>query len=258
MRLVHGTHSSSCDTVTAKYFLIPIVFVHRSVPNLLSCYYGWMSSNLHLAGPVPDWQNTKPGDRSYWQSIAAKTKGAITPGNAVSVAGLGIVVWGLMDIAGGMTIQGIIKISIGRTFDLIDGWVAHKTATKSSLGEATDATVDKLSLAIGLPVLILHSIIPIFAGAVIGLQNIVNVLLAFIAKGKARNLHPSRLGKIATIIQWATLILYGMSTVFAQLDDSVLAGALSVMAHLGVGLFLFIGTMATMGYAKDTFKRSSS
>ncbi|HEX5797672.1 MAG TPA: hypothetical protein VFX86_04770 [Candidatus Saccharimonadales bacterium] len=39
--------------------------------------------NLHRAGRVPDWEKVPEGRRNRWQKLAAKTKGVITPGNAV-------------------------------------------------------------------------------------------------------------------------------------------------------------------------------
>lgn len=207
--------------------------------------------NLHHADAVPDWEKIPPESWNFWQRTAAATKGLVTPGNIASVLGLGLVLWGLIDIAAGNTRAGFVKIAAGRLMDLVDGAVAHATNTKSLLSEATDASVDKIELAVGLPVLIKQAILPVVAGVVIGVQNLVNIVAAVAAKHKGTELRPSLWGKVSTAVQWGAIVLYGASAAAGQGGRGVLAATLAVLGHVAVVIFIPMGLAATVGYVRD-------
>lgn len=160
---------------------------------------------LHRASKIPDWENIPTEEQNIFQKVAAKTRGFVTPGNAVSVAGLLLTHRGLNDIKYGDTVSGTAKVAIGRAMDVVDGYVADKTGTKSSIGEKFDATIDKILMADALWLLQKKDIIPSRAVLLIGAQNMVNTVASGVAMLRSNELHSSREGKIATAMQWAAI-----------------------------------------------------
>ena len=161
--------------------------------------------NLHRTGKVPQWETVAPEDRNAFQKVAARTKGVVTPANAVSASGAGLVASGLVDIANGNTTRGVIKVGLGRSADLGDGLTAEHTGTKSPLGEGVDVVVDKVETAAALPVLVKAGVLPKGAGAVIFSQNFANTAFSVVAKRRGIELHPSKEGKLTTFGQWTTI-----------------------------------------------------
>lgn len=202
---------------------------------------------LHIAGPKPDWEEVSPEHQNFWQRYAASTRGVLTPGNMVSLIGLGFVLWGLADLSSD-TLNGLLKITLGRLMDLLDGMVAHKSGTKSHLGEAVDAAVDKIVLVAALPVMIYAGILPLAVGLLIAAQNLFNVIFAAFAKLKKLELHPSRNGKMATGLQWCAIALY----LFAALVDNY---SVVLLAHVTTLISLVFGATATYGYGKDLLSK---
>src|SRR5579862_7066069 len=109
--------------------------------------------NMHRAGAEGQWASVPPENQNPFQKVAAATKGIVTPGNAVSIAGAGLVATGLKNIATGETAKGVIQVGAGRAADLLDGTAAEATGTKSPIGEAVDVGVDKAELVAAVPIL---------------------------------------------------------------------------------------------------------
>jgi phosphatidylglycerophosphate synthase len=160
---------------------------------------------LHRASKIPDWEKIPTSERNIFQKVAAKTKGYVTPGNAVSVAGLLLTHSGLIDIDRGNSIRGIAKVGVGRAMDIGDGFVADKTGTKSSIGEKFDATIDKILMADALWLLHKKEMVPTTAAFFIGAQNVVNTVATGIATLRKNEIHASREGKITTAMQWVAI-----------------------------------------------------
>lgn len=174
---------------------------------------------LHRASKIPDWEKIPVNEQNIFQKIAAKTGGVATPGNAVSVAGLLLTHSGLMNIKNGNKIRGTTEVVVGRAMDIVDGYVADKTGTKSSVGEKFDATIDKILMADALWLLHKKEIVPTKAAVLIGVQNVVNTVATGVAMLRSNELHSSREGKITTVLQWAAIGGYCIDAV-AQADQS--------------------------------------
>src|SRR5260370_1427998 len=110
--------------------------------------------NLHHADK-PDWEKQPPDSWNVWQRLAARTQGVITPANFVSLAGVAMVITGLVLITVNSVLLGTLLVIIGRMADILDGIVAEMTHTKSPLGELIDATIDKMILLAAIVVLAL-------------------------------------------------------------------------------------------------------
>jgi phosphatidylglycerophosphate synthase len=170
--------------------------------------------NLHRSDNIADWEKFDIEKLNIFQKVASKTRGVITPGNILSITGGLMVVSGLVDIySGDKERRGIWKVGVGRLIDVIDGVVADKTGTKSPLGEAVDASVDKLAMAGIVGVFVRREIITKQTAKHILAQNISNIAITGLARSTGADLHPSSSGKQAMLLQGMTLGFSGMARV---------------------------------------------
>lgn len=190
-------------------------------------------------------------ERNVWQKIAAKTRGVVTPGNAVSLTGAVLVGAGLRDIAKNNKTRGTILLGLGRLLDLGDGTVAELTGTKSSIGEGMDAVIDKAEIAIGLPILVANDMLPLDRAMTIGVQNLSSAFLTGVAKVRGAEIHPSRSGKDWTMGCWMTV---GSHCVEGAAQEEGVE-AVAVVAKAGADMFFHatagLGWTATSQYAQD-------
>lgn len=207
--------------------------------------------NLHRTGNVPQWETVAPEDRNPFQKVAARTQGVVTPANAVSLAGAGLVGAGLRDIARGKVTRGMVKVGAGRVFDLGDGATAEATGTKSTVGEAVDVVVDKAEAAAALPVFVGADILPKPAAGMIFAQNMANTAFSMIARRRDVTIHPSREGKLTTFGQWTTIGLHGLAAAAKENDYSRLAKGLEIAGHISAVATAALGAKAIAGYARD-------
>lgn len=166
--------------------------------------------NLHRIDKVAEWENIPSEQRNFWQRRAAASNGLVTPGNAISFLGFAITMWGLIDINKNKTSSGIKKIAVGRTMDILDGFVADKTKTKSPLGEGVDATLDKVSALLALPILAKKELIPSSTAIKFIIPHLANTAITALSKHKEVEIHPSFEGKLTTAGQWCSVGLYGL------------------------------------------------
>lgn len=144
-----------------------------------------------------DWSLVPPEKRTRLQRIAAKTKGWLTLGNIVSVAGATLTIKGLYDYTQGHALAAVTEIGVGRIFDLIDGATAKFTNTRGEAGALVDSALDKVLAGIGIVALTLTGDLP----PVVSITAL--AAQGYIAKAN-KDIHdlggsptPTRLGKYA-------------------------------------------------------------
>lgn len=209
--------------------------------------------DLHRAEKVPDWELFAPERRNFWQRIAGKTKGIVTPANAVSFAGAGLWFDGLYDYTQGQKTSGILKMASGAICDFFDGRVARNTGTKSPLGEVIDASFDKVKIIGGMIVFGLTDVIPMEAIVPMALQNAANIALTGIAKFRKQEVHTEFPNKLTP---WAQV---GMGMGGFVLADALAPGTgqqiAEVAGYVGaVGGSVFPGIWGTTSIAQQAFK----
>jgi phosphatidylglycerophosphate synthase len=118
-----------------------------------------------------DWDSVPVTKLSYWQRLAKKTNGFLTPGNAITLIGTVLVIDGLVDFAAGNRIIGTIKVVTGRVSDILDGIVAARTRTKGRIGRDLDPTADIMQLIIGVALLGHAKILPLFLIIFVGASS---------------------------------------------------------------------------------------
>jgi phosphatidylglycerophosphate synthase len=163
-----------------------------------------------------DWDAVAIAKQNNWQKLARRTNGLVSPGNFITVLGCLLVVTGLVLLLHHKsTWLAVILLMVGRLADLADGLVADWTGTKSPVGEAMDAIIDKIELALVVIVIWLLSLLPTAVFIVFAVHTVSNVVLSTFANYKTERLHPSRSGKLAAAGEWAVIALfvlhYGLS-----------------------------------------------
>ncbi len=206
---------------------------------------------MHRAGKVADWETIEPHRWSKSQKLAAATGGVVTPGNILSVVGGVFVAAGLIDVyQGKKTRRGVWKIGIGRAIDVIDGIVADRTETKSPIGEAVDATIDKLAMAGIVAVFAKKNIISKRTAWHIITQNAANVAITGVARALDIDIHASAAGKQAMLLQGMTLGFNGLAAAAEEESETYKANQLRLIANICEIGAAGMGARATAGYVR--------
>jgi phosphatidylglycerophosphate synthase len=205
--------------------------------------------NLHRVEGQADWQKVSPPKWNSWQKAAARSGGVITIGNFFSLLGLLSVPLGLIIIVRDHHyISGVIILALGRLCDMIDGWLADKTGTKSPLGEKVDATFDKASTGLAVAVLAVSGILPWWALALLILPHLVISALALTVLRRGKVIHPSRAGKLSMAAGWLSLLVF----VAAEgVNGGVPGTALVLLAYILLGVSVLMSIAALIGYDRD-------
>jgi len=203
--------------------------------------------DLHRALEA-DWRGLKPGDMNRWQRLAAASHGLATPGNAISLLGLVLVTVGILLAVREEAGLGAGLIVLGRLGDLADGYIADKTGTKSPLGEAVDATIDKIVTAFVMLILLSIDGPARWFGVAVLLHFFYHISLFIIASRRRFRIHPSRHGKTTTFVLWIAAALYIIQT--ADLPSG-LADTIGILAALSTLTFVGLGSIVAVQYTQQ-------
>ncbi|HEX8763385.1 MAG TPA: CDP-alcohol phosphatidyltransferase family protein [Candidatus Saccharimonadales bacterium] len=172
-----------------------------------------------------EWYHISPAARTPLQRLAARTLGVATPGNVITLAGLGLTLYGLAALIQQNNL-GVLWILIGRLLDVLDGLLARLTRTSSPFGEGLDATCDKVAIIITASMLMVASVASILLLplalilAAILLEEACTALIILQARRKDIQIHPTRLGKYTTFALWFFVIAYLSSYILNPLDGA--------------------------------------
>jgi phosphatidylglycerophosphate synthase len=202
--------------------------------------------NLHRITGSSDWEDTPQADRTSLQRLAASTNGIITVGNAITAVGFVLVCWGLIVLAEKHYSQGLLLIVIGRLGDVLDGYVADITKTKSRLGEILDASIDKVVTGLTLITLVVAEIIPWWIALALLLPHV--IITCFGAYGLRRNirLHPSQAGKLSMAVGWLTYAAF----LLVKIVPAHMQASVHTLAYVLAGISAAAGLYTAYGYRK--------
>jgi phosphatidylglycerophosphate synthase len=200
--------------------------------------------NLHRSDSKPDWENVDQKKRTIWQRIAAATNGIVTPANLATLIGFGLVVVGLLDIINENYWWGSALIIVGRLFDLLDGWLAESTKTKSPLGELLDAAIDKVGTILTIVAFYIATLAPWWVLSGLLLPHVIIIFISLNARRRGVQLHPSRIGKLSMAAVWVAL--FGL--VFIKALDWPLFSIGTVLVYSVATLSVVLGAAAATGY----------
>ncbi|HSH18294.1 MAG TPA: CDP-alcohol phosphatidyltransferase family protein [Candidatus Saccharimonadales bacterium] len=203
--------------------------------------------NLHRIEGKPEWADVKPASRNVWQKVAARSDGIITIGNYFSLLGLLSVPFGLKLILDGRYVAGVIILLLGRLCDLLDGFLADKTGTKSPLGEKIDAVFDKLSTGVAVIVLALSGLVPWWVIVLLVLPHVITTVLATATYLKGSIMHPSLPGKLSMAAGWLTMLAFVLTYAFSGFPQKLATTGAYVLLAMTVAISL----VAVIGYVRE-------
>lgn len=210
---------------------------------------------MHRAGKRGEWEALAPAERNAWQRLAARTNGFVTPANAVSVAGIVLVLIGLDVVADGNFWHGIMLLAIGRFADLIDGAIAEATHTKGPKGEALDAGLDKVAAVAALLLLATHGQLPWPPAALIALESIVIAAITSVGLRRGVTVHPSAYGKLATFAAWGMLLGFPVAWFAARNAEHAVRIAALAFANVSLAAFTVLAVATVRSYARVVASR---
>ena len=202
--------------------------------------------DLHRQSGTPDWEAVPDKNRNGWQKLAASTNGLVTPSNLISLIGLFIVLFGVWELWFAHYWPGLIGLAVGRAMDIADGMAAQSTETKSPLGEAVDATIDKIGTLLTLIVLYVKAIAPHWAIIALVVPQILATAVVAYSRPKGIKLHPSLQAKLGMATAWVSLLGFMLITALGKHVHSKLLLPFYILTLISVALSLY----ATADYAK--------
>lgn len=208
--------------------------------------------NLHRTTGKPDWHTVKKSDYNAFQKIAAVTYGFVTPANIITIIGLGLVIYGLVEILNQHFWTGFIAVVIGRLLDIADGMVAQATHTKSPIGEIFDAVADKIGTLLTIAVLFIAAIASWWVITLLLVPQVLIPLVVFYKRQKGISVHPTRQGKLSMAISWVAIA--GL-IITKALNSSP---ALEIISYGLIALAVALGIYALWQYATGRDQRVES
>lgn len=200
--------------------------------------------NLHRASTKPDWERVSIEERTNIQRIAAATQGVVTPPNIITAIGLLMVLYGLWQIINQEVIIGITIVALGRLLDVVDGWVAELTKTKSLIGEMSDAVADKIGTLLTVIALFVARATPWWVIVMLILPQVTITLIIAYKKRQRISVHPTRQGKLSMAFAWL-----GIVGLFVSMDTGGIT-PLDVATYVFVAVSTLLGLYAAWQYAR--------
>ena len=165
--------------------------------------------------------------------------------------GAALVLYGLYDFYNYHLTAGVVLIFFGRIADILDGIVAEYTKTKSPLGEAIDATIDKVLIILALVILINKDLLPLFVGVVMSVHAAYMIVLAAVARFLKTSFHPSSEGKMGATFEWLCIGLYLISDILKQQHHTTTI--VHWAAAVSFGLFAIAAVWSGLNYARVVY-----
>ena len=210
--------------------------------------------DLHHSAKRAEWLATDKAQRNVWQRLAARTHGIVTPANAVSVVGFAMVLWGLGELVVGSYTVAIALLFFGRMADVLDGYLANKTGTKSPLGETLDAGFDKIATMFAVLVLGMSGIAPwwVLVGLLAAQLFVIGVTIY--SRHYHLHLHPSRSGKYSMAVSWLGLGGFIFGTALSGTTATVFTAFGYGLGGLGICLGAIAGGRYIQHISRDRQK----
>jgi CDP-diacylglycerol--glycerol-3-phosphate 3-phosphatidyltransferase len=162
-----------------------------------------------------------------------------------------LVLFGLEVMAAGEFWRGFCLLAAGRIADILDGTAADRTGTKGPVGEGVDATMDKLAAIAVLAFFVRDHWMPLLPVICVALQVSVNSLLAFTARVRHIELHPSAAGKVSTVLAWVVLLAFPVATEIGRVGSHAAHLAMLAFAYLATIVFTVLAAQAVVGYFRE-------
>jgi cardiolipin synthase (CMP-forming) len=195
------------------------------------------SIQLHRSTGKADWLAIPPQSHTIWQRLAARTHGIVTPSNAVTIAGFALVLIGLQEILNRHYLPGTVLLATGRICDILDGWLAELTRTKSPLGELLDAGIDKILTILTVATFFAVHIAPAWVLVALVTPHVLIVVILLAWRIRKRVLHPSLVGKLSMAGVWLSLLIYALAHIVDLPAAALAVTEVIVVASSAAGFY---------------------
>jgi len=192
------------------------------------------------------------------EKLAVETNYVVTPANAVTAAG-GLATWeGLNDYEKGQKREALILLIFGRTLDLVDGPIARATNTSSPRGEAFDAAIDKILMARALEVLSRDELLSEEEKVGLLIHNGLSAAGSVIAKARGAEIHPSKIGKNATALEWAGIGLAMLGSTKFSSEHPRLEQKIAKLRKATLLSGIVLGTLSAVNYLSQSINHDQT
>lgn len=206
--------------------------------------------NLHRITNQSDWADIDPSTYNFWQKVGNKTKSIVTPANAITIIGLLIVLYGLSELFNQHYWIAAAALAIGRMLDVLDGFVAEITGTKSQVGELLDATVDKIGTILTILAMFFAQVAPWWILTVLLIPHVIISLIVIGGRLMNVRIHPSRVGKTSMALAWLSVVgLIIVAAINVSLPN-IFAILIYLVAILSTALGLYAGATYVLNRTK--------
>lgn len=192
---------------------------------------------LHRTTGKPDWLAVPPVSHNIWQRVAVRTHGIGTPSNAVTLVGFVLVLIGLQQILTQHYLLGTVLLITGRLCDILDGWVAELTRTKSPLGELLDAAIDKIVTILTVAIFFAAHIAPTWVLIALVTPHILIAIIILRWRIHKVAFHPSLVGKLSMAGVWLSLVVYALDHVVHLPAAALTVTQVIVVASSAAGFY---------------------
>ena len=172
-----------------------------------------------------------------WQRVAVRTHGIGTPSNAVTLVGFVLVLIGLQQILTQHYLLGTVLLVTGRLCDILDGWLAELTRTKSPLGELLDAAIDKIVTILTVATFFAAHIAPAWVLIALVTPHILIAIIILRWRIHKVAFHPSLVGKLSMAGVWLSLVVYALSHVVHLPAAALTVTQVIVVASSAAGFY---------------------
>lgn len=211
---------------------------------------------MHRSEEEAEWHSIPTSEWNKFQIFADKHGEWATPANLISGIGAVLTVSGLILLGSNNSsnaVAGVAAIGFGRAMDVLDGFVAAKTGTKSPTGEKVDAGVDSALMIGALAILMNNDTFPVAQGLATAAVTATKIAFTAIAGRKNNEIHTSRAGKLGVFGLWGGIGSYAVERMSNVLEHPDTAHILHSIGNVTLGAGLLLSAVAANDYRKAAF-----
>ena len=215
--------------------------------------------DMHRIETEAEWHSVPVSEWNNYQKFADKHGEWATPANLISAIGAVSTVSGLVLIGNSnntSVITGVAAIGFGRAMDIMDGYVAAKTGTKSPTGEKVDAGVDTALMVGALAILMKNGTFPEAQGIATAAITATKMVFTGIAQMRNNETHVSRAGKLGVFGLWGGIGSYAIEKMSNVLEYPSAGNLFHSIGNVTLGAGLVLSAIAANDYRKNAYPKT--
>lgn len=217
--------------------------------------------DMHQSNSEAQWHSVPQADWNKYQIFADKHGEWATPSNLISVIGAVSTTAGLLLMGSDSTtkgLAGVTAIGFGRCMDIMDGYVAARTHTKSPTGEKVDAGVDTALMVGALAILMNNGIFPEAQGILTASVTAAKMTFTGIAKHNKNEIHASRAGKLGSFGLWGAVGSYSVAKIANIMSYPGIDHSFHITGNIILGTGLVLSAIAANDYRNSAWPKKKN